>query len=100
LRRRHHGDERGGGRGGKRNVSITVTTVDGSGAPVGNAVVTVLVYVNGAAWAYAEGATDAQGRVTFGSSSAPSGAYYTQILAVSAGSLVWDGVTPPNSFIK
>jgi subtilisin family serine protease len=90
----------GGGRGGKRNVTITVTTVDGSGAPVANAVVAVLVYVDGAAWAYAEGATDAQGHVTFGSSNAPSGAYYTQIWAVSAGGLVWDGVTPPNGFVK
>ena len=90
----------GGGRGGKQSIYITVTTVDGAGAPVANAVVAVLVYVNGAAWAYAEGATDPQGRVTFGATNAPSGTYSTQIWAVSAGSLVWDGVTPPNSYTK
>ena len=90
----------GGGRGGKRNVTITVTTVDGNGAPVANAAVTVLVYIDGSPWATATGATDAQGHVTFGASNAPSGAYNTQIWAVSAGSLVWDGLTPPNGFVK
>ncbi len=90
----------GGGRGGRKGVYITVTTVDGQSAPVSGAAVAVIVYVNGAAWTFGQGVTNAQGQVTFGSTSAPTGTYYTQIFAVSAGALVWDGVTPPNSFTK
>jgi hypothetical protein len=77
-----------------------VSTVDGTGVPVVNALVAVLVYVNGSPWAYAEAPTNSQGQVTFGSTSAPDGAYYTEIWGVSAGALVWDGETPPNGFVK
>jgi subtilisin len=90
----------GGGRGGKRNLSITVTTVDGQGAPVANATVGVIVYVNDLPWAFGEGATDTQGRVVFQSSNAPDGTYFTYVTSVVAGGLTWDGVTPPNSFTK
>jgi hypothetical protein len=93
----------GGGRGNNKKSSgiyITVSTVDGQGAPVANATVAVIVHLDGAPWAFAQGATNAQGQVTFASSSAPHGDYYTQIWAVSAGSLVWDGATPPNGFTK
>jgi subtilisin family serine protease len=91
----------GSGRGNnKRGIYITVSTVDGTGVPVVNALVAVLVYVNGSPWAYAEAPTNSQGQVTFGSTSAPDGAYYTEIWGVSAGALVWDGETPPNGFVK
>lgn len=89
-----------GGRGNKRGIAITVTTVNGGGAAVSGASVTVFVYVNGALWAYATGATNAQGQVTFGSTSAPDGSYFTQVWDVSAAGLVWDGQTPPNGFVK
>jgi hypothetical protein len=90
----------GSGRGGKRNLYITVTTVDGNSAPVGNAIVDVFVYVNGALWSYGQGATDSAGHLTFNSTNAPEGTYYTEIIGVSAGALVWDGITPPNSFVR
>jgi subtilisin family serine protease len=91
----------GSGRGNnRRGIYITVSTVDGTGAPVANAVVAVLVYVNGSPWAYAEAATNSQGQVTFGSTNAPDGTYYTEIWGVSAGALVWDGATPANGFDK
>jgi subtilisin family serine protease len=89
-----------GGRGGTRNVYITVSVVDGDGAPVGNATVAVLVSIDGALWAYGEGATDALGQVTFEARNAPPGEYHTDLFAVVAGGLVWDGVTPQNSFMK
>ena len=89
-----------GGRGGSRNVYITVTTVNGSGAPVANAAVTVIVYINNVPWSFGQGTTNVAGQVTFTASSAPSGTYYTEVAGVSAGALVWDNVTPPNSFVK
>ena len=84
----------------RRTLLITVAVVDGTDAPVANAVVTVLVYLNGAPWAFAEAPTDASGRVVFGAPNAPSGAYYTEIWGVSAGSLVWDQLTPPNGYVR
>ena len=89
-----------GGRGGTRDIFITVPVVDGDGAPVAGAAVGVIVWVSGLPWAYGEGTTDGNGEVTFEGRNTPSGTYYTEVVAVVAGGLVWDGVTPPNSFIK
>lgn len=89
-----------GGRGGTRDIYITVPVVDGDGAPVAGAAVGVIVWVNGLPWAYGEGTTDGSGEVTFEGRNTPSGTYFTEVVAVVAGGLVWDGVTPPNSFVK
>jgi subtilisin family serine protease len=89
-----------GGADGKRDVYITLTAVDGAGARVPNAVVAVVVYLDDWPWGYGEGATDAQGQLTFLIRNAPPGRYYTEVWAVVGGGLIWDGLTPPNSFQK
>jgi hypothetical protein len=90
-----------GGRGGTRNVYITVTVVDdGDGGPVAGAAVTVLVTIDELAWSYGTGTTNAAGQVTFEAKNAPSGTYHTELWGVEAGTMTWDGVTPPNEFTK
>jgi len=89
-----------GGRNGDKDMYITATVVDGNGAPVAGATITVLVYIDGAGWAYGSAATNSQGQVTFGARNSPSGTYYTEVWGVSAGSLEWDTLTPPNSYTK
>jgi subtilisin family serine protease len=90
----------GNGRGGKRTLTITATVVDGNDAPVANATVSVIVYVNGTPWAFGESPTNTQGQAVFGSTTAPDGTYYTQVYGVVAGALTWDGQTPPNTSTK
>jgi hypothetical protein len=38
--------------------------------------------------------------VVFKLKKAPSGTYTTDVTDVTAGGLVWDGITPPNAFTK
>jgi subtilisin len=89
-----------GGRDGKRHVYITVSVVDENGAAVAGATVTVLVYIDDTAWSLGTGTTNTAGQVTFESKNAPPGTYYTELWGVEAGTMSWDGITPPNTFTK
>ena len=55
---------------------------------------------NGALYASVSGTTGANGTASFSFNSIPSGTYTTVVTAVSATGLVWDGVTPENSYTK
>jgi subtilisin len=88
-----------GGRFSDRHLSVTITVV-ADGAPVGGASVSITLKLDEGVYGTASGTTDSNGQVTFSSSNAPSGTYTTEITAVSAPGLTWDGVTPPNSFDK
>jgi subtilisin family serine protease len=89
-----------GGSDGKRDVYITLQATDGTGAPVPNALVAVVVWVDDFPYGYGEGTTNAAGQLVFLIRNALPGRYYTEVWEVLAPGLLWDGVTPPNSFQK
>lgn len=89
-----------GGAGGKRHLLLSVHVVDGVGAPVGGATVSVMLFRNGALYGAANGLSDGSGNAVFEAKNAPSGCYETVVAAVIAGDRVWDELTPPNSFCK
>jgi len=87
-----------GGRNSDRHLEVTVTLVDGTGAPVAGASVTATI--DGPTPGGGTATTDAAGRVTFKVTNAPSGSYVTTVTSVTAAGLMWDGTTPPNSYNK
>ncbi len=89
-----------GGTNNKRNLVITVLIVDGAGAPVGGATVSVSAYRNGFLYGTASGQSGTDGKAVFVASNAPTGCYQTLVTAVVAGTRNWDGVTPPNQYCK
>lgn len=89
-----------GGKGGSRNLSITVSLHDNLGNPVSGASVSIAVTRDGAADGSGTGTTGTTGSVKFIRSNAPPGTYSTTVTNVVAGSLTWNGVTPANSFTK
>jgi len=89
-----------GGLNGRRDLNIAVLVVDGNGAPVPNAIVSVIAYRNGGFYGAANGVSGANGRALFVAGNAPAGCYSTLVAAVLAGMRSWDAVTPPNGFCK
>jgi subtilisin family serine protease len=89
-----------GGLNGRRDLNITVQVVDGNGAPVANAIVSVIAYRNGGFYGAANGVSNAAGKAIFVAASAPAGCYQTLVAAILAGTRSWDGVTPPNGLCK
>jgi subtilisin family serine protease len=89
-----------GGKRNNKNLSAIVTVADDLGGPVSGATVSVTIYRGGKALRNTGGTTDASGRVTFTVNKAKSGTYSVLIRTVAAEPLVWDGVSPPNSFVK
>lgn len=89
-----------GGANGKRHLLIAVKVVDGTGAPVGGAIVSVIVTRNGSFYGAANGTSNANGEAWFEARNAPSGCYVTTVAAVIAGTMTWDEATPPNQFCK
>ena len=87
-----------GGRGGTKHLLIDVVLVDNLGSPVSGASVSIEA-VNGGSWT-STSTTGIDGVVVFKLSNAPSGSYTTTVTGVSAAGLTWDGVTPPNVYIK
>ncbi len=87
-----------GGRYADRHLEVTVTLVDGTGAPVAGA--TVSATISGPTAGGGTVTTDASGIVTFRITNAMSGTYTTTVTEVTAAGLTWDGTTPPNSFEK
>ena len=75
-----------------------MTLVDGSGLAVEGA--TLSVTISGPKPGGGTGVTDPSGELTFRITNSPSGTYSTIVTNVTAAGLVWDGITPPNSFVK
>lgn len=92
--------------GGGKNLLVTVTLKNDSGAGVGGASVSLAIdYKSSAGGTYGSrrtgtGTTSSNGSVTFSISRARAGFYTSTVTAVSAGSLVWDGTTPANEYQK
>jgi len=89
-----------GGRANDKHLKVAVDLVDGSGAAVPNASVTVEISRNGSVVYTGTSTTDGSGEASFTINNARAGTYSTTIQNVSAGSLIWDGTTPANSFSK
>jgi subtilisin family serine protease len=90
-----------GGKNQDRHLQVTISLLDDLGGPVAGASVSAALYLNGALDTSWTGTTGADGAATFQRKNAPSGTYTTEIIAVSAAGLSWDGVTPEeNGFTK
>jgi hypothetical protein len=89
-----------GGPKSNRNLTITVPVVDGTGAPVAGAAVSVVVKRNGTILSTGTAPTNVAGNALFELKNCPSGTYQTQITAVNKSGVTWDNVTPPNQFSK
>jgi hypothetical protein len=73
---------------------------DNLGSPVANASVSAALMRNGVPVTSWSSATDANGRVLFNYNNAHPGTYTTVITNINAAGLIWDGITPTNSFTK
>ena len=83
----------------KKDLIISLATVYGVAAPIG-ATVSARVYVNGALHTTVPVTTDLNGVGSTLLRNTPTGTYRIDVAGVSAGLLTWDGVTPPNSYVK
>lgn len=90
------------GRNNDRDLLITVVLVDNLDppGPVSGASVSIGIFRNGAPAGSGSGTTGTGGTVTFKLKNAQSGTYTTQVRAVTAAGLTWDGETPTNGFTK
>jgi hypothetical protein len=82
----------------RKQLHVYVTVVDGNGARLRNASVTVALYRDGKVYARAAGLTTA-GRMTF-ARPASIGTYRTKVTRVVAPGYVWNRATPANVFRK
>jgi hypothetical protein len=89
-----------GGPAGNRNLVIAVAIVNGAGAPVSGATVSVILTRNGGFYGAANGLSGSSGNAVFEARNAPSGCYQMIVAAVISGTKVWDETTPPNGFCK
>ncbi|MHC4908173.1 MAG: M12 family metallo-peptidase [Planctomycetota bacterium] len=87
-----------GGPGGTRHLRVTVSIIDDGGSPVANANVQMTLTGNNA-YAFG-GSTDGAGEVVFTLNGAPDTCYSSDVTAVSAAGLTFNGVEPPNGFDK
>ncbi|MBN2271395.1 MAG: Ig-like domain-containing protein [Sedimentisphaerales bacterium] len=83
-----------------RDLVIGVKLVDDQRNLVSGASVSISIFRDGAPAGSVSGTTDTYGWVTFTLKNAKSGTYTTQVTAVTAAGLTWNGETPPNQFIK
>ncbi len=89
-----------GGPNKDRHLDIVVALKDDLGNPVADASVSATLHHNDeSSWDF-RGTTDSDGTVTFSLLNHGSGDYWTEITAVVAEGLDWDGVTPENSYTK
>lgn len=90
-----------GGRNADKHLSSTINLIDNTGNPVSGASLSMTLRnsTTGQSW-NGSGTTGTDGGITFTLASAPSGTYETSVISITAGSLTWDGITPPNSFTK
>lgn len=86
-----------GGRLNNRHLMITVRVIDGNNAAISGARVGVAISRNGSPIGSSSGTTGSNGEVTFEiKNHATTSCYRTTVTSVSAGTLQWDGMTPPN----
>lgn len=89
-----------GGRNNNNHLDISITVVDGGGAPVANAAVAAtLTRQAGGSWNFS-GSTGSDGTARFTLTNHASGCYSTTVTSVSASGHEWDGTTPSNSYCK
>ena len=84
-------------RAGARNLNINVTIVDGAQAPIAGASVSVSVASDNGSVASGTGTTNSNGTATFQLKNAGTTCYHTDVTAVSAPNVSFDGAEPPNS---
>ena len=89
-----------GGRFSDKHLAVTLLLVDDMDNPVAGASVSAtLHHEGGGSWNFA-GTTGSDGTVVFSLNNHGSGCYWTQVTAVVADGLDWDGVTPENGYCK
>ena len=89
-----------GGPNHDKHLDITVLLLDNLGNPVAGASVSATLYRDDeSSWNF-QGTTDFNGTVTFRLNNHGSGCYNTEVTAVAAEGLEWDGVTPENGYCK
>jgi hypothetical protein len=90
-----------GGKNSDKDLLITITIVDNSGAPVAGAQVDISVTLNGSPSGNGTGAiTGTSGQATYTLRNAANGTYVTTVTAVAKAGLTFEGSTPANSFTK
>jgi subtilisin len=89
-----------GGRNNDRHLLVTVTIVDGSGAPIANASVAVDITRDGSPSGSGTGSTGSNGQVGFQLKNAPSGCYSTTVTSVTVGGAMSTPSTGFNEFCK
>ena len=92
-----------GGKGGTKNLQVSIKVVDDFGAPVSGAVVDIELTQNGSPHATGSGAsTNSSGVVTYNLRNAADAVYSTTVTNISASGLSFSGAgdTPANSFNK
>ncbi len=89
-----------GGKNNNDNLVITIPVKDNLGDAVVGAAISAKLYKNGKAFATFSGTTDANGNAVFTKTKIGAGNYNTVITSLSFGSLVWNGSTPANQYVK
>jgi subtilisin len=89
-----------GGKGGTKNLVVTLTVKDQNNANLSGASVSITIKRGTATYGTASGTTGANGQVSFTASNAPVGTYTTLVNSVTKSGYTWDGVTPGNTFTK
>jgi subtilase family serine protease len=79
-------------------MNITLKVVNGAGAAVDGAVVSITLDVNGSAYASGAAATGSNGEVTFTLANPSAVTYSTVVTAVTDAGLTWNGEYPANSY--
>ena len=85
---------------GNKTLVITVTLVDGSGVPVRLAEVTATIRRNGVVVGGDTQLSATNGQAIFWTNSPTSGTYTLTLDAVEFPYLTWNGITPPNQYVK
>ena len=88
-----------GGRGGTKNLNITVAITDDFGNPVANADVSIALFLDGNLYDATNATTDGSGEASFGFSNAPSDVYDVDVTDIAPG-FDFDGSEPVNVFDK
>ena len=87
-----------GGPDHDKHLDITVLLLDNLDNWVANASVSATLYRDDESLKDYSRTTDSNGTVTFQFNNHDSGCYYTEVTAVAAEGLEWDGVTPENGY--
>lgn len=89
-----------GGKGGTKNLRVTVDVINDFGDPVAGASVSISLYRDGGLSGTGTASTGSSGSVTFQLRNAQSGCYTTDVTNVQSPGLNFDGTEPVNEFCK